>query len=361
MFSMKKLSVFIILILSIILALTPIACKDDKNILTFWAFNTEIRIESPDKSFSSNTEQKLSDLFSSLENEFSVNEQNSLVSKLNQSPPNTTIELSQTGKEIISLAKEFYTFTDGKFNPAVAPLVKLWQFDNFSSVAMFAPPEQAQIQNLLNHVDFNSVIVDGDYVYKTDQLTKIDFGGLIKGYAVDKALEILLGDGHQSGYVNLGNSSMALLSVKTLNVAHPRASKDNSLILSVDCSQKSNVTLSTSGDYQRFHEYQGARYSHIIDSRTGYPIQTGIASATIIGGTGAFSDAVTTALCITEHNPSDIDGSPLVEFMKKILLLYPESELYVVYDKDGVKQILTNKKQGENFTLLDDDYSLVNI
>ncbi len=356
---MKKLSVCLCLILSAIFILSSSACKDTK-ILSFTAFNTVIRIESHDKSISSSTKKQLESLFSELEQEFDANQNNSFIYALNSSEANQPISLSKTSKELLTLAREFYNFSEQKFNPAVYSLVKLWGFDDFP-IVNFTPPSQTQIQTALEKSDFTQLVLQGNTVYKNNTDLQIDLGGLVKGYATDKALEIMTNAGHQKGYINLGNSSMALLQVELLNVSHPRATQDKSLILTVNCLNKKNTTLSTSGDYQRYYDHDGKKYSHIIDGNTGYPIDTGIASATVIGTSGAFSDAITTALCVCEHTPNDFSLSPLVSMMNKILTVYPQSDIYVVYDKAGVKQIITNKKQGENFTLLDSDYTVVNI
>ncbi len=356
---MKKLSILLSLILTFILAFSGVACGGSQ-ILSLTAFSTTVRIEAHDKKISSQTNNKLIELFSSLEQEFDKDSFGSITYNLNNAGANEKIELTQTQKEVLTLSKEYYQFSKN-FNPAIYPLVKLWGFDNFSLVVDFVKPQDQKIQEILAKglTDYDQVQLQENYFCKTNAEVKIDLGGIVKGYAVDKALQIMLDDGHTSGYINVGNSSMALLSVNSLNISHPR--KTGESILSVDAKNLTNVTLSTSGDYERYFEYDGKRYSHIIDPRTGYPIETGIASATVIGGTGAFSDALTTALCICQHNPKDFSSSELVSLIKKITLTYPESQIYVVYEKDGAKQVITNEKQGENFTLLDDEYTVINI
>ncbi len=348
---MRKITLFLSLIMTLILTLSSTACGGNK-VVSFSAFSTNIRIEAHDKNLSSSTQDKLTELFTSLESEFDKTDKNSFLYKLNHTQSNLPQTLSPTALELLNLAKEYYAFTSGKFDPTIAPLVELWQFEEYP-VLNFTPPTADRIAETLSKTDFSSIVVDGNAISKTNSNVKLDLGGLVKGYAVDKALEIMLKDGHSSGYINLGNSSMALLSVESLNVSHPR--KQNQIILTINTKGKSNLTLSTSGDYQRYHEYDGKKYSHIIDPKTGYPIQTGIASATVIGGTGAFTDAITTALCICNGQ------NELTILMQKIIEKYPDCQIYIVYEKDGVKQIITNKKQGEDFTLLDAEYSVINI
>ncbi len=355
---MKKLISLFVLIFAVILMLPSFGCGGNK-ILTLTAFNTNIRIESHDKTISKQTEKKLNELFNSLEGEFDQNQPTSFISELNASAQGEKITLSQSAKELISLAKDYYAFSGGKFNPAIAPLTKLWQFNDYSSVVKFVPPTQEQVTEELLKINFDNFVVEDDSIYRADAHSQIDLGGLVKGYALDKALQIMLDEGHSSGYINIGNSSLALLSVESLNLSHPR--KRGESLLTINAKNKSNITLSTSGDYERYFEYEDKRYSHIINPQTGYPIETGVASATVIGGTGAFTDAITTALCVCSHNPNDLTNSELVKSAEKILTAYPDSEIYIVYEKDGIKQLITNKKQGEDFTLLDTEYSVKNI
>ncbi len=354
---MKKLFTIFSLILVVTLALSNLACRKSQ-IASFSYFNTDIRIEAHDKNISSTTIDQLDELFSSIEKQFDVNDKSSIIYAFNNADANAKITLTQYDSELMCLAKEYYEFSDGNFNPAIFPLVKLWQFDSYSSVVSFRPPTDEQIQTALKTVDFNLINIAQDSLTKSSPEIKIDLGGLAKGYALDKALKIMTDAGHEKGYINIGNSSIALLNVKELNVSHPRQKGQN--ILTISTPNLFDVTLSTSGDYERYFEYQGKKYSHIIDPKTGYPIQTGVASATVIGGTGAFSDAITTALCVSSHNPNDFNSSELVKLMQKIIAEYPDAILFVVYEKDDIKQILTNEKQGD-FTLLDDEYQIKNI
>ncbi len=360
---MKKASTILILILTVLFSVLSISCGGGK-VLSFSAFNTIIRIEAHDKNISNDTKTKLTELFSELEKEFDKSEQSSFCYQLNNCPPNLSVQLSKNSLELFTLAKEYFAFTDGKFNPAIAPFVKLWQFDDFGAVVSFVPPTQAQIKELLdkNITNFDDILFNNGQISKTKADMQIDLGGIVKGYAVDKALQIMLDAGHSSGYINVGNSSMALLSVPSLGVSHPRKQKEN--ILSINTQTGVNLKLSTSGDYERYFEYDGARYSHILDAKTGYPIDTGIASATVICPlgefTGAFTDAITTALCVCKHNPSDLNNSELVLFAKKIIEKTDDSQVYIVYEKNGIKQIITNKKQDEDFTLKDTEYTVIN-
>lgn len=351
----KTISVFLTLILSFC-AVAFSGCSGNK-VLTFSAFGTFIYVQSNDKKISSKTEEQLIDLFSSLDEEFSLSKENSLINLFNGAETGSTTRISPRFREVFNTCVNMYEFTNKTFNPSIVPLLDLWQFSNYK-VLNFSPPTQEQIDIALAKCDFSSITLVEDGLTKTKDV-KLDFGGILKGYAVDLALEILRNAGHEKGFISVGNSSLALLGVNELSIIHPSATNKN--IISVDCKNNLFQTLSTSGDYERFYDYNGVRYSHIIDARTGYTATTGITSATLIGISGIESDALTTALCATSHNPTDFTNSDLVNLLKQIETHYSGVEFYVVYNKDGVKQILTNKKQGEDFTLLDTEYSVKNI
>ena len=358
---MRKIKKILILILSMVIFSTLFSCSKTGSAVDFYAFNTVIHVETHDFAISEDTKDKLDDLFTSLSQEFACNNSSSAVYKLNNAPANTEIKISRTAVEVFSISSNLYRFTDKKFNPAVLPLVRLWQFDDYNyPLQNFIPPSEQDILSCLGeNLDFNGVIVDGTSktVRKTNSKIELDFGGILKGYAVDKASEILLDAGHKKGYINVGSSSLYILGVDSLGVRHPRATENLQTIISVNSESIKNKAVSTSGDYEKYHLSNGVRYNHIIDPLTGYPTDTGVISATIIGGTGAFGDAVTTATCLMQHTLGS-KNSQLVSFIDKILDEYPESLVFAVYDKNNQKEIITNATQTEHFTLLDSSYSI---
>ena len=352
---------FLSLILTIILSFSTVVfsgCLGSKS-LDFTAFGTYIYVQSNDKKISSKTEEQLLNLFSSLDQEFSRSKENSLINIFNSSEVGSTTRVSPRFREVFNVCLNVNEFTNGTFNPCIVPLLDLWQFSNYK-VMNFTPPTKEQIDIALSKCDISGINIASDGLTKTKDV-QLDFGGILKGYAVDLALEILRDAGHEKGFISVGNSSLALLGVNQLSIIHPNATDSKPNIIAVDCKNNLFQALSTSGDYERYYDYNGVRYSHIIDARTGYTATTGVTSATLIGISGIESDALTTALCATSHNPNDFNNSNLVNLLKQIVTRYNGVEFYVVYNKDGVKQILTNKKQGEDFTLLDTEYSVINI
>ena len=328
----------------------------------FLAFNTSAYIESYSSPISNKMKEDISNILLSLDNELSINNQNSITYQLNNSNALTMFSPSTSAYEIFQLSKEYYSFSDGKFNPAIYPLVKLWHFAPNYPVLNFNPPTSQSIEQIVNSnvLNFSNFILEDGKVYKTEQNSQIDFGSIAKGYACEKVAQYLKNNACVDGYVNIGSSSFYLIKTNSnISVKHPR--KVGEHILSIT-GEKVNLSLSTSGDYEKNYIYNGTTYSHIINPLTGCPANTGIASATIICKSGAFSDAISTALCVFEHDYLNFENSELVCFMRKILTSYPQEncEFYVVFDNGEVKQVLTNRQKDIDFNLHDNSYNVVN-
>lgn len=326
------------------------ACNQKYDSISSINFNTEVYIV-VDGKISTQTKNDIFTLLDGLEEEFSLAEENSFVSKLNNLSVNQPLAITERTKDILSKCKSFNNLTN-KFNPAVLPLLDLWQLSSSTYKGKDGEliiPSESEIETKKENLDLNSLIINETTVCKNKDI-KIDVGGVLKGYSADLIKEILIKNGHKKGYVNIGGSSLSFLTLDDgLQIRNPRNSSNNILFISKQ--DIINKSISTSGDYERYYVKDGVRYSHIIDPNTASPSQTKIASATIVCEDGCFADAITTALCC-------MTKEELIEFTKTNLQGF---SVYAVYIDGETKEILTNKKQGENFTLLDSSYNIVNI
>lgn len=224
-------------------------------------------------------------------------------------------EWVRVGSETLALTRtalEIARMTDGAFDPTVAPLVDLWGFvevpdsapaEGQGPTALLGrrPPEDAEIRRLLPHVGYEFVEVDeaGSRVRLTDPEAELDFGAIAKGYAADRAAAVLKEHGIDSAFVNLGGDIFVVGgkpdgSPWRIAIQHPRPRGPNDFIGVVSVKDRSVVT---SGDYERYFEYEGVRYTHLIDPRTGYPQQE-LASITVVAPTGTQADALATAVAV---------------------------------------------------------------
>jgi thiamine biosynthesis lipoprotein len=126
----------------------------------------------------------------------------------------------------------------------------------------------------------------------------LNLGALVKGYAIDKAIDILKGGGIQNALINSG-SDLKSIEKKSdqlnwrIGLQHPRNSE--SLLASFSISGK---VVATSGDYQKYFEQNGKRYHHILDPKTGYPSTISSMSSTVIAKNVMDADALSTAIFV---------------------------------------------------------------
>ena len=178
----KLLSIaFAVVFISINLACTPKYYSKD-----FFFFNTQISVVTKDHAISNDTEEKLTSLFNGLEKEFSPREENSFIYTFNNLDFEQTVTLSSTAIELFDLAKTCFDFSDGLFNPAVFPLVKAWSFFPNYPILNFTPPSDDKIEELMkdNKLDFSLISRTGDTLKKEVKDMQLDFGGILKGFAI---------------------------------------------------------------------------------------------------------------------------------------------------------------------------------
>lgn len=358
----KKLIAVFSALLFIVLPLT--ACSSNWQIIESSNFNTSVYIAVKGKPVKE--KKRILDLLTYLEESLSVKSQTSCVKELNDADADTPVETTDECMELFTLAKKYYDLTNGKFNIAVRPAAMLFKLssDTFNENPPENFPSEEDIENLKPIIDLNNFTADYENktLSKKNAEAQIDLGGIAKGYATDKVYRILSDAGYTEGYISIGSSSLYILNIQDgLKIAHPR--KKESYIIKIDKSLIQNEPVSTSGDYVKYYvdKNTNKRYCHVMDGTTAKPISTNIVSVTAIGVSAAFTDALTTALCCMEHDPARKDNSQIITYAQALFEQeeYKNLSIFAVYDDGTYKQILTNKKQGKDFTLLDADYEIV--
>jgi len=170
--------------------------------------------------------------------------------------------------------------SDRLFNPAIGGLIQTWGFqaDDFKAVM----PDKVKIAALVkaNPQMSDLVIAEDGEVRSRNRSVKIDLGGYAKGYALDRAAEILKHEGIRNALINIGGNVMALGTHGSrawrVGIQHPRKPGPLATLELHD-----GEAIGTSGDYQRYFELDGKRYCHLIDPRNGYPVQ-GVQAVTIL-------------------------------------------------------------------------------
>ena len=158
---------------------------------------------------------------------------------------------------------------DSLFNPALGELIELWGFQ----ADEFVPrrPDPATLQAVLDaRPRMSDLVIEGNRVGSRSPAVRLDLGGYAKGYALDRAAAILRERGIHDALINIGGNVMALGKKGDtpwrLGLQHPRKPEPLATLPLYD-----GEAIGTSGDYQRYFELDGVRYSHLIDPRTGQP------------------------------------------------------------------------------------------
>lgn len=229
----------------------------------------------------------------SLEKLFSVTEQDSDISRINSSH-GQPVEISHDTASIIDCSNELSKHTNGALDITVYPLVREWGF----TTGNYSVPAKNRINELLGSIGYLGVSITDNKVTIPENY-QLDLGSVAKGYAGDKAADILRNEGVSSAILNLGGNIMTIGekpdgSKWRVAVTDPFSPSDIICTLSV-----SDKAVVTSGNYQRyFVDDSGKKYCHIIDPETGFPSDNGIASVTIISESGTYCDGLSTALFV---------------------------------------------------------------
>ena len=231
-----------------------------------------------------------------LEHLLSVTMEDSEIHELNRKAGEKAVHISEETMELLSLGKSIGEETNGCFNIAISPVVKAWGFTEEEKHV----PEQEEIDRLLPLADTDDILLDEEN--RTAFLQKegmaVDLGGIAKGYAANKAAELLRAEGITSGYFSLGGNLMGIGqkpdgSAWKAAVGNPLDAKDY-----VGMLEFSDCAVVTSGGYQRYFEENGKRYHHIIDPATGYPAENELLAVAIVCENATRADALSTALFV---------------------------------------------------------------
>jgi len=249
------------------------------------------------------------------------------LSQLNKKAAKSPAPCHEELLDVIEQSQYYSELSSGAFDVTISPIVALWGFFNEKG---HIPPNK-EIEKLLPAVSYKNIVINKSddpkkpsTVFLKNTQTQIDLGAIGKGYAVDKALETIKKSGIGNACINLGGNIYVLGTPTNKNawkigIQHPR---DKDEILGY--LELKDEATATSGDYERFFEINGKRYSHIIDPRTGRPVN-GTIAATIVAPTGTKVDALSTSVFVLGHEKG-------LKFIKNI----PDANAMIAYEgKEG--------------------------
>ncbi len=220
-----------------------------------------------------------------LEALLSATKEGSDICRINQSN-GQTVTVAQETADVLTLALRYAALSDGALDVTIRPLSVLW---DFSAERL---PVQEALRQAAALVDYRKLTVEGLSV--TLAAGAVDPGGIAKGYIGDRVAQVLQQQGVEAALIDLGGNIVTVGNKNgesfQIGIKDPQHTEQLCAVV-----QSQNGTVVTSGIYERGFDRDGVRYHHILDPKTGMPIQNGLASVTIVGKNSAEADALSTA------------------------------------------------------------------
>ena len=260
-------------------------------------YQITIIINSNNKINTIRLKEKIDSLLNDVNNIFSTYIENSELTQFNENLSTIPIKISPEFSELYEKAVSISLSSDGSFDFTVLPLVKLWGFGPDFNISQ--TPSHKKIQEKLNYSGIDKLGFENDSLSKENHHTQIDFSAIAKGWGVDQAALLLDDLGFENYMVEIGGEIMVsglnnFNSKWTIGVSEPEyiASELYTAIHITD------AAVATSGSYNNYFTLENIDYSHILDPKTGYPIQHDLVSATIVAQDCATADAIATAVMV---------------------------------------------------------------
>ena len=237
-------------------------------------------------------------------NRFSANDADSELMEINLQAGKKAVQVHPELFELIELGKKHSIAANSHLNIAIGPLVQTWRI-GFSDAKL---PSEEEIQRLLKITNPEEIVLNDSNreVYLSKEGMRIDLGALAKGYIADKLKEFLVEQGVQSGIIDLGGNILTIGENPTyqrpwrIGIQNPLLDRgEHVAVIAV-----SDASVVTSGIYERQLVVDGKTYHHIFDRTTGYPMETEVASITIVAEKSVDCEIWTTRLF--GQNPYDI-------------------------------------------------------
>lgn len=268
--------------------------KEKLSQVTTFAMDTYVDIKAyGDDDYQNGVLRDVKQFIADLDARLSVSSPDSDISHINSSD-GSAVNVSDDTADLLSAALKYGDLTGGALDITTYKILREWGFTADS----FKVPEQTFISDALNYVDYKNISLNGhDVILKKGSM--LDLGALAKGYASDIAAEMLKNNGVDSAIIDLGGN------IRTVGMKPDNEKWRISIRDPFDPSGYIGIVsigdgaVVTSGNYERFFEDDsGKKYWHILDPKDGYPADNGIVSATIISGSGLYSDALSTAVLV---------------------------------------------------------------
>lgn len=282
-------------------------------------------------------QEKVDSILDDFDMSMSTYLENSIISKLNR---NEIDSVDEKFKKVFEVASEVYRNSNGAFDLTVMPLVNAWGFGPGKKTHL----EQNMLDSILQLVGMSKIKLEGDRLVKENPGITIDVNAIAQGYSVDIIAEYFESLGITDYMVEIGGEIKAIgknpkgekwkIGVDRPEYGNFIPGADMQVILEI-----SGKSLATSGNYRKFYEEDGIKYSHSINPETGMPVRHEVLSTTIIMDKCINADAYATACMVLglEKSKKMIES---VKGLEAYIIYADEAGLYQVYYTKGFKPFI---------------------
>lgn len=267
------------------------------------------------------------------ENLLSKTIETSEIFKLNgRSPDQNIFTLSDKTKEVIERALYYSDLSEGAFDITIEPVSSLWDFTNGTAII----PPAADIEHAIRYVDYKNISLDKNILTFLSPNTSLDLGAIAKGYVADKMKAFLQEQGVESAIIDLGGNILCVGSKPDgvpfkIGVQKPFEDRNETIsVLNIE-----DMSVVSSGIYERNFILDGVNYHHLLDTKTGYPLDNGLVSVTIISKESVDGDGLSTtcfALGLDE-------GIALLNTLEDVYGIFI-TEDYEIYYSEGAESFI---------------------
>ena len=281
------------------------------------------------------------------ENMLSMHVKGSDIDRLNQSAGIESIKVSALTYRVLNDSLFFSEQTDGLFDITVGPLIDLWAIDPPDGHY----PSQQELDAVLPLIDYHKISFLGDnYIELVNKGMIINLGAIAKGTIADEMKTYLLSRGVTSALINLGGNVLVFGSKPDgsdfiIGIQDPNSPRGNYL-MSIRIDDESVVS---SGDYERYFEYNGKIYHHILNPKTGFPAETNVKQVTIVTSKSQKADGLSTSVLLLGAQK----GIQLIESLEGVEAILITKDRYI-YITEGLRdRYKTNEQLIKNYTITD--------
>lgn len=280
----------------------------------------------------SNVFDKVFERLKEIETKMTINAPNSEVDNVNSQSGIKPVKVSEDVYYVIKTGKEFGDISKGKFDITIGPLVKLWNIG--TELARVPSPEE--IKAKLPLINYKDIVLDdtNKTVFLKRKGMIIDLGGIAKGYAADEVYRILKENNVEHAIINLGGNVFAMgnnpIEKRNWNIGvqDPFSERGEYIgILNI-----TNKTIVSSGVYERYFIQNGKRYHHILDTKSGYPVDNNLVGTTIVADKSILADALSTTIFAAGID----NGLEIVKNLKGVEAIFITKD-HKVYITPGLK------------------------